>query len=197
MGTRLRILDAAIACFTQFGNEKTTLDNVARVAGLARQTIYRYFPNRAALLEGVRDLEDARLRDEVGSIAHCSDTFEDFITRLVAFQSVTVNRYRTRQHLLEFDLSLVRSLFLSREQRAGLLRELVGPALEAASQRGELMPGTDLAEAAEWIAISLGTLSTMTTSATFDLEDEAAVGRFYARHICRGLGVKSPSSAPH
>jgi AcrR family transcriptional regulator len=196
VGTRLRILDAAIACFTQFGNEKTTLDNVARVAGLARQTIYRYFPNRAALLEGVRDLEDARLRDEVARIAGCSGTLEDFIAELVAFQSVTVNRYHTRQHLLEFDLSLVRSLFLSREHRAELLRELVAPAVEVAHERGELMPGLDVAEAAEWIAITLGTLSTLTKSATFDLEDAAAVGRFYARHICRGLGVKSTSGAP-
>ena len=193
VGTRLRILDAAIACFTQFGNEKTTLDDVARVAGLARQTIYRYFPNRAALLEGVRDLEDARLRDAVGRIAGCSDSFEDFIAGLAAFQSVTVNRYHTRQHLLEFDLSLVHALFLSCEQRASLLRELVGPALAAASQRGELTPGTDLARGREWVAITLGTLSTLTTSATFDLGDAAAVGRFYARHICRGLGVGNTS----
>ena len=61
--TRLRILEAAVACFTQFGNERTTLNDVARVASVTRQTIYRYFPDRAALLEAVRDLEEQRLRE--------------------------------------------------------------------------------------------------------------------------------------
>jgi AcrR family transcriptional regulator len=190
--TRLRILDAAIACFTRYGNEKTTLNDVARVAGLARQTIYRYFPDRAAVLEGVQDLEDRRLRADVELIAGQSTSFEEFLAALVEERSVTVSRYHTRQHLLDLDLGLVHSLHLSRDHNVGLIRELIAPQLDLARVRGELLPDVDTAQASEWVAIALSTVTTLTGAATFDVENSAEVGRFYARHICRGL-VASPA----
>jgi AcrR family transcriptional regulator len=194
--TRLRILDAAIACFTRYGNEKTTLNDVARVAGLARQTIYRHFPDRAAVLEAVRDLEDQRLRDDVAVLAGRAGTLEDFLTALVEARSRTANRYHTRQHLLERDLGLVTSLHLSRDHRVALLRELIAPVLEAARRRGELRPDVDTVAASEWIAIALSTVTTLTGATAFDVENSADVGRFYARHLCRGL-VVSPVVEAH
>jgi AcrR family transcriptional regulator len=185
--TRVRILDAAIACFTRYGNDKTTLNDVARVAGLARQTIYRHFPDRAAVLEAVRDLEDERLRADVAVLAGRAGTLEDFLAALVEERSRTANRYQTRQHLLERDLGLVNSLHLSRDHHVDVLRELIAPQLEAARRRGELRADVDTAEASEWIAIALSTVATLTGAITFDVENSAGVGRFYARHLCRGL----------
>lgn len=192
--TRVRILDAAILCFTQFGNDKTTLNDVARVAGLARQTIYRYFSDRRALLEAVQELEDGRLRAKVAVIAESAPTLESFLQGLVEARVATRSRYRTRQHLLELDRGLVHSLFLSREHTLSLIRELIAPQLEAAGRRGELVDGLDLDQAAEWIAITLTTLGTLTTSTSFDLDDPTEVGRFYARHICRGLVTRAPAT---
>jgi AcrR family transcriptional regulator len=189
--TRIRILDAAITCFTEFGNEKTSLNDVARVAGLARQTIYRYFPDRRSLLEAVQELEDARLRDEVASLGARSPSFETFVAELVAARVAASGRYRTREHLLALDRGLVQSLFLSRDHRLGLIRDLVAPELARARRRGELAGGVDLAEAAEWIAIALSGLSTLTAATTFDVDDPVAVGRFYARRICHGLVAPS------
>jgi AcrR family transcriptional regulator len=185
--TRARILDAAIACFTQFGNDKTTINDVARVAKLSRQTIYRYFSDRGALLEAVQDHEDQRLRDEVEAIAARSASLEEFLTALIVSRSAMIARYRTRQHLLNHDRGLFQSLFLSTDHRIALVRELVAPQLETARRRGELQPGLDLAQAAEWVAITIGSLSTLTDANTFDLDDPAEVARFYTRHLCRGL----------
>lgn len=39
-----RILDAALKCVARFGIGKTTVDDVAREAGLSRATLYRLFP---------------------------------------------------------------------------------------------------------------------------------------------------------
>jgi AcrR family transcriptional regulator len=189
--TRARILDAAIVCFTEFGNEKTSLNDVARVAGLARQTIYRYFPDRRSLLEAVQGHEDARLRDEVTALAARSSSLETFLAELVAARVAAGGRYRTREHLLALDRGLVQSLFLSRDHRQRLVRELVTPELERARRRGELRPGVAVDEAAEWIAITLGGLSTLTAATTFDVDDPVAVGLFYARHICHGLVAES------
>ncbi|MGH2676389.1 MAG: TetR/AcrR family transcriptional regulator [Actinomycetota bacterium] len=76
--TSSRILDAAFEAVATFGLSRLTVDDVARLAGLSRQTVYRYFDSRDALvvalvareeeafLEGVReaharhpDLEEA------------------------------------------------------------------------------------------------------------------------------------------
>jgi AcrR family transcriptional regulator len=185
--TRARILDAAVDCFVQFGNDKTTLDDVARVAGLTRQTIYRYFPGRSALLEAVDRLEDERLRHQAAAIGRRSRSLEEFVAGMVETQVAVAQRYRTRQHLLELDRGLFQSMILVQQRKIGRLREMVAPELAAARRRGELPAGLDLAEAAEWLAISLASVTSLTGAETFDLDDPASVGRFYARHLCRGL----------
>ena len=49
-----RIIAAARECCRQWGWAKTSLDDVARAAGMSRATVYRYFPGgRAALKEAV------------------------------------------------------------------------------------------------------------------------------------------------
>jgi AcrR family transcriptional regulator len=185
--TRGRILDAAIACFTQFGNDKTTLNDVARVAGLSRQTIYRYFPDRAALLEEVDALEARRLLDDVERMGADAPTLEVFLARLIENRVSLNNRYRVRQHLVDQDLGLFNSMLLSRERQANRIQELVAPELQRAQERDELRPGIEVSEAAEWIAITLASLSTLVRATSFDMDDPAAVGRFFARHLCHGL----------
>lgn len=48
--TRTRILDGAIATMSSTGLARLTLEDVATVAGVSRQTVYRYFGNRDALI---------------------------------------------------------------------------------------------------------------------------------------------------
>jgi AcrR family transcriptional regulator len=195
--TRARILDAAIACFTQFGNDKTTLNDVARVAGLSRQTIYRYFPDRAALLEEVDAYEASRLVADVERMASGAPSLEAFLARLIENRVSLHNRYRVRQHLEAQDLGLFNSMLLSRERQLNRVRALVAPQLQEARDRGELRPGVDVAEAAEWIAINLSSLSTLVQADSFDLDDPAAVGRFFAKHLCYGLVPNQSKRGSH
>jgi AcrR family transcriptional regulator len=66
------ILEAAASVLARPGGEQASMNDVAVAAGLARATVYRYFPNRQALLDelarlAVREagdrLRDARLDD--------------------------------------------------------------------------------------------------------------------------------------
>ena len=43
---RREILDAALACFLQFGYTKTSLDDIAQRAGISRPLLYRKFKNK-------------------------------------------------------------------------------------------------------------------------------------------------------
>jgi AcrR family transcriptional regulator len=57
---RERILEVAKEAFTRSG-ANTSLDDVARQAGVGAGTLYRHFPTRDALLEGVYHSEVAKL----------------------------------------------------------------------------------------------------------------------------------------
>src|SRR5207248_3078430 len=55
-----QILDAALAVFDEEGLDRARLDDIARRAGIAKGTIYLYFPNKEALFREV-------LRQTIGS----------------------------------------------------------------------------------------------------------------------------------
>ena len=47
--TRAIILNSAFECFSQYGYSKTTFLGVAKIAGISRQLIYKYFKNKEDL----------------------------------------------------------------------------------------------------------------------------------------------------
>jgi len=67
--TRAKILDAGFSSIERFGLGKTTMSDVARAAGLARQTLYRYFPSKHDLIAALVLREDEKLIAEVRAAA--------------------------------------------------------------------------------------------------------------------------------
>lgn len=68
---RRQILDAAIACITESGWNRTTIDGVAAAAGLSKGAVYVHFANKRALFFGLlaRNFEDIEKAAEL-------DTYE-------------------------------------------------------------------------------------------------------------------------
>src|SRR5205807_2307219 len=48
-----RILDAARRCLLQYGSAKLGMNDVAKIAGVSRGTVYNYFADRTTLLSAV------------------------------------------------------------------------------------------------------------------------------------------------
>jgi AcrR family transcriptional regulator len=65
--THDRILDAANAALVVHGLHKLSLEDVAREAGMSRQTVYRYFANKDALVTA------AILREEQALLAEMAE----------------------------------------------------------------------------------------------------------------------------
>jgi AcrR family transcriptional regulator len=60
--TRVRIVDGALECLARQGTAKTTVDDIARAAGLSRATVYRTFPRgKEGIFAAVVETEVARL----------------------------------------------------------------------------------------------------------------------------------------
>lgn len=51
--TKARVLEAALNLFSQKGYNGATTKEIARQAGIAEGTLFRYFPNKKALLHGI------------------------------------------------------------------------------------------------------------------------------------------------
>lgn len=62
---RRRILRAAYELFRTHGYRKTSIDDVARRAEVAKGTVYLYFPNKGQLLVHAVALEKATMRDQI------------------------------------------------------------------------------------------------------------------------------------
>ena len=64
---RVRIIDGTLTCLARHGTAKTTVDDIARQAGVSRATVYRVFPGgRDEILAAVVDTEMARLFSALG-----------------------------------------------------------------------------------------------------------------------------------
>src|SRR5580704_3468667 len=76
---RDRILEVAKEAFTRSGAE-TSLDDIARDAGVGPETLYRHFPTREALLEAV-------YRSEVEKLAAAARTFAGEMSPIEALRA--------------------------------------------------------------------------------------------------------------
>ncbi len=95
--TRVRIVDGALRCLARQGVAKTTVDDIAREAGLSRATLYRTFPGgREAVLGAVVETESARL---TSALAVAMGEAEDLEDVLVAGMVEATRRLRSHAAL--------------------------------------------------------------------------------------------------
>jgi AcrR family transcriptional regulator len=181
------ILQAVHECFVRYGPEKTSIQDVASVAGVSRGTVYRYFKDRDDLVAAYVDwagdqfLELARAR----------------IDRLPAFEAQVAELAvlaRSPQTVLGAQFSIVKlpaetmTLILT-VHSAPTLRKTVAflaPYVREAKKRKELRSNLDVDEAAEWIAHILLGMFDM-PCLTFDAEKPDELRRFVRRYVVRGL----------
>jgi TetR/AcrR family transcriptional repressor of mexCD-oprJ operon len=124
------ILEAAAAVLAERG-EQASMADVAAAAGMARATVYRYFPNREALFEalGSMALEEAGERLEAGRLEEVAvqEAFQRAVRALVAVGDpfVVVARESARPDNAEFDRRVASPLrgLIERAQSLGEVRD--------------------------------------------------------------------------
>lgn len=106
---RLRLLDAALGTFMRFGFRKTSMEEVARAAGLSRQALYLHFATKEELFRAaVRHTLDlglaaakARLDDEDAPIDdRLVGAFDEWLGRFVGIMGGGVSDLEEASHRL-------------------------------------------------------------------------------------------------
>ena len=124
------ILEAAAAVLAERG-EQASMADVAAAAGMARATVYRYFPNREALFEALGRLavEEAGERLQAGRLEEVAvpEAFERAVRALVAVGDyfVVVSRESARPDPAEFERRVASPLrgLIERAQSLGEVRD--------------------------------------------------------------------------
>jgi AcrR family transcriptional regulator len=105
--TRARIMDAAFRAVAAFGLSRFTMEDVAREAGLSRQSVYRYYDSKDALVtQLVFREEEAFLNGARAAYAH-HDDLEAAIEDSVLFCLQLARRHPLLDRLLASEPELL------------------------------------------------------------------------------------------
>jgi TetR/AcrR family fatty acid metabolism transcriptional regulator len=83
---REEILEASLTLFAQKGFNETTVDDIAAAAGVAKGTIYLYFPSKEHILMALKQ------QFQKGLEMRCADVITDAIERLAAGEELDYRR---------------------------------------------------------------------------------------------------------
>lgn len=180
--TERRILAATIACLARFGLGKTTLDDVAREAGCARATVYRYFPGKAALIDAAVAAELERAVDDVNRAGRSAASLEDAVVAMM----ITAARELEANDALQVVLAHEPELVLPHLSFEGGSRLLADASEAFAPILAAFLPAARAERAAEWCTrVLLAHYST--DGARVSLTDPAAVRPLVSRYVLPGL----------
>ena len=186
--TDARILESAERCVRRYGLRRLSMGDVARQAGLSRGSVYRYFPDRDALVDAVLE----RAAERFVESSHATVARRRTLAAQVAEAAVYI-RAHLRDELVTLHLpapeeTLLATLLTARMQR--LVERWIAfwrPFLADAEARGEVRAGLDHGAAGEWIVRILLSMAVM-PSAVVSLDDPGALRAFVQSFVVRGLG---------
>src|SRR5271154_7405038 len=102
--TRVRLVDGALECLARQGIAKTTVDDIARAAGLSRATAYRAFPKgKEGILAAVVETEVARLFSSLAVVMGEASDLEDVLVAGMVESARRLRDHAALAYLLEHE----------------------------------------------------------------------------------------------
>lgn len=182
-----RILGAADNCFSRYGFRKTSMEDIAREAGVSRRSVYRHFPDKMILFHAVRD---ARAREYLDEIVRGTARVSGLSAQIEQVWRFTIRFLRedpihAANHPSDPD-SLARAVTTEGRDLLAMAMEVIIPLIEHARETGEVRGDLDVDRAAEWIARMVFSLAA-TPSVTFDRDDPEQTTAFIREFLVPGL----------
>lgn len=187
--TSTAILDAALRQFELFGLERSTVEDVARRAKLARVTIYRRFEGRDALIEAVILRE---LRRFLASLQERIDSLQDPEERVVEGFVFTLEAGRSHVLLQRLLTSEAETLLPYLTTEGAPFIAVARDFLAAELRQGEAAGAETEPLLAAELVVRLILSFLLTPEAPVDLDDPEQARAFARRFIGPILGASGP-----
>jgi AcrR family transcriptional regulator len=144
---------AAREVFARYGVQRATMTDVARAAGVVRQTVYNTVSGRDHLIELAIVQCCEELQEQLDAAAR--EDPEDVEEAMLAFLVRAVEATAAHTELTELMAALpperVREVFGHSHPVEELIRSSLRPILERAEQAGRLQPGATVEQTSRWI----------------------------------------------
>jgi AcrR family transcriptional regulator len=149
-----RIIRAAYLCFERHGIERTSIEDIAREAGVTRPTVYRYFKGgKLDIVDMISTEESRKINAEVRKRLVRGRTFEELLVEaLVLVVRLAIQNPYVRR-ILSYHEFQAEAVSLNGEMHR-LHRQWWGPLLEHAAERGELAGDLDIDEILVWLTLT-------------------------------------------
>lgn len=167
-----RILDAAYEQFCLLGLQRTTMEDVAKRAGVSRITVYRRIASKDALIDLVLRREFHRYLERFVVEVSAAATAEDRV--VVGFRSAlqAIRRNALLSRILEVEPdALVSSLIGDGGRTLSLIRRFVAGQLRGEQRAGHVHPDVDVDLVAE-LMVRVSASFLLTPSDVVDLDDD-------------------------
>lgn len=142
--TRKAIMQAAVQLFSEKGFEKTSIEELARKAGIGKGTIYSYFQTKSDILHAFCEDELDSLHHELATNADQDIPILEQMVRLYMseFHHITENREFARIFMQQ--TAFPRDVDLKHLEHEDNYLKLLFPLLERAQAKGEMRKDLDL-----------------------------------------------------
>jgi AcrR family transcriptional regulator len=187
-----RLLAAARACIARWGVRKTSLDDIAREAGVGRATVYRAFPGgKDRLVESLLCHEAGRVFERCHAALAGAATLEDTVvaglTEVLAF--VTDDEVLRSVLVHEPEMVVPHFAFHQLDRYLALATELCRPHLSRFLPPDAIRPGAELLAR---VALTFG----FRPPTWFDVHDPDAVRRLVRAYLVPAITPASATATP-
>jgi AcrR family transcriptional regulator len=177
-----RAVRATLTCVARHGLAKTTVDDVAREAGCARATLYRYFGGKRELVGITVAHEAARIAADIRAAGDAEPTLEDAVVAM----SVRAARELREHQALQFVFAFEPELALPHVTFDAGNRFLVGAGSAVAPALTRFLPAARADRAGEWLARVVLTHA-LSPTRPIDLTDATATRALVREFVLPGL----------
>lgn len=184
---RDQILEAANQCFTQLGIQRTSVQDVARMAGVSRGTVYRYFEDRNVLIDAAIEFGAQKFYRLVAEAMADKPTLAEKLGAMAETHATILLDHRTRNRLMADDAELMRHMISDGDSAVRRSTAFLVPYVREAQKRGEVGSTIDVTAASEWLARIIYSFSTVNEAQTFDMSKPETVRKYVEKFAVNGL----------
>lgn len=185
-----RLLQATFACVARYGIAKTTVEDVAREAGVSRATVYRQFPGgKDQLVNDTIRWESTRFFAELAAAIEHAPDFVTTVEEAIVFARNSLQQHAVFQKVLDTEPdTLLPQLTVDDSRLRGLVAAFLRAHLEPEKER--LARGVTVEGAADHVARLL--MSFMSAEGSWDLADRAQVHQMVRTELLAGVFAEKP-----